>query len=196
MSASNRPSRSGGQSGRGPRMGSGRWIVLAIGLLVPLVSMPRLEAFARNANESDALEALRVLAHSLFEDGAASLELSEVLAREDVGHRLGDARALDGNLWRYHGYLFQIMRPAQLPPVLLAWPRDCGVTGRPAFAAQARNRILIHSNRQAQFSGQGAPPDARALPTPETGEPGELSAAASLPAQARDGDGWRPYSTF
>ncbi|MFT5154731.1 MAG: hypothetical protein ACI841_004739, partial [Planctomycetota bacterium] len=120
---------------KGFRLGRGSWIVVVVGLLVPLVSMNRLEVYARNANETDAVRALGFLSGTMFGE-QESLDLEQAMESSFIAHRLSDARRVETGLWSYHGYLFCCSESeGQLS--LVAWPREWGASGRKVYAAHA-----------------------------------------------------------
>jgi len=145
--------------------------LLAIGLVVVLVSLPRLRGFAVRENEQDAIDALALLAAD------ARVE-SEVLLAGGLGallasstrhqSRLDDVELIDGGRLRRHGYLFDAVESAPGAWVLRAWPWEHGRTGLGAFVASDA-AVLGHPNAGGRFSGPASPPsgpraDAEAAP--------------------------------
>ena len=158
----------------------GRLLVVAIALLVPIVSMARLEAYARQANESDALTALALLSDALEERDVPPESLEELMQVPSIRHRLSDARRAAAGVWSYHGYLLRMERATSGAPALVAWPRSFGRSGRAAYAARSGDGLYQHGNRAGAFSGHEAQ---AVFETPsESGEP--LLAGSS--------DGWQP----
>ena len=145
-----------------PLLGRTRLLALAVALLVPLVSMNRLEAYARSANESDALQAIELLAREWRLEkerpSGAITSLDELIEARSVHHRLRDARPRSAGTWFYHGYLFRLFEEQSGSALLVAWPRSCGNSGRAAFAATANGGILWDRNDDARYSGLDAPP--------------------------------------
>lgn len=137
--------------------------LLAIGVVVLLVSLPRLRRFALRENELDAIQALRVLAS----DAAAR---PEVLAAGGLGallatserhrSRLADLEVLDDGRLRRHGYLLDAVEPEPGRWVLRAWPWEHGRTGLGAFVATAEG-VRGAANENGRWSGPSAPPPAR-----------------------------------
>lgn len=143
-----------------------RWLdhltVGAIVLVVVLVSIPRLRAFALRQNELDAVRMLRSLAAHPAPIGfdPAEHDLAALVA-QDVGlkRRLEDLEFVDGGRLRRHGYLFDMARSASGEPMLRAWPWTHGQTGRGAFVWSPQRGLLGHPNTDGRYAGPEAPPD-------------------------------------
>lgn len=139
----------------------------AIGIVVVLVSLPRLRAFALRENERDALRMLRVLGADAAAHGAVLRAggLGALLAAND-GHRvrLEDLELVEQGRLRRHGYLFDA---AELEPgrwVLRAWPWEHGRTGVGAFQLVPGAEVHGFANPAGGFSGPNRPPPALADP--------------------------------
>ena len=108
-------------------------LLSAVGLLVVLVSLPRLSVFAMQENETDALVLVRTLAElPLRGDAQAPLVVGDLDL--DQGQRwMRDLEIVDGGarLARY-GYLFDLVEEGE-HRVVRAWPARFGHTGRRAF---------------------------------------------------------------
>lgn len=132
-------------------------LIAAILGLVLVVSLPRIEAFARSTNESDARLVTALLGERLLgEEGRElSADLPALVAGDEyLEHRLRDARRLpDTEILLFHGYYFRLDHGAG---TLVAWPRIAGGTGRAAFAWRAGAGLLVHANDERRWSG-GAP---------------------------------------
>jgi hypothetical protein len=121
-----------------------------IGLVVVLVSLPRLRRFALRENETDALRALRALsAHGA--PGASALP------------RLDDLEVLPGGVLRRHGYLFDRAEDEDGGAVWRAWPWEYGRTGLGAFAAVSKGLLLGYPNPDGLYDGLDQPPPVRAI---------------------------------
>jgi hypothetical protein len=142
---------------RGLSFGAGASVVAVIALLV-LVSLPRLQAFALEENETDAAALTRVLGRALAEERAAPPSLAGLVeeAGLDPGH--DDLEWLEGGrLLRRHGYLFELSaHPAGA--ALAAWPWTYGDTGRAAFVFRCDQGMLRHGNPSGAWTGPGRSP--------------------------------------
>jgi hypothetical protein len=135
----------------------------AIALVVVLVSIPRLRAFAVRANELDAVHMLRSLSAHPAPAGRASAEwdLAAIVGSDAaLKRRLEDLECLDDGRLRRHGYLFDmtLLRPGE--PMLRAWPWQQGQTGCSAFVWTPQRGLLGVSNTDGRFSGPDHPPEA------------------------------------
>jgi len=142
-------------------------LVSAIALLVVLVSLPRFQAHAVDANQSDARITLDVLGAVVFdpelEDGLAALEGPDALLRlvaavPALSHRFPDARAADGSgQLVHHGYRVDtgfVLDGLESWPALVTWPEEFGVSGGAAFALTRDGRIFGHPNRGLWSAGE------------------------------------------
>jgi hypothetical protein len=135
--------------------------ILAIGVVVVVVSIPRLRGFALRANELDAMHMLRALAAQPAPAGReqAGDDLSLLVAGDSAfRRRLEDIECLDDGRLRRHGYLFDMtmLRPGE--PMLRAWPWNHGQTGRGAFVWTPQRGLLRADNADGRFSGPDRPP--------------------------------------
>lgn len=138
-------------------------LLAAVITLVCLVSLPRIEDYARRTNERDARQTLEVLAQLAYpapEQVDASADLPQRLADERrLRHRLGDARAVGTtDVLLHHGYYFAVDRSVRGEPRIVAWPRRAGRTGGPAYAWCFARGLLAHSNADGRFGGLGRRP--------------------------------------
>ncbi len=132
-----------------------------IGLVVVLVSLPRLRRFALRENELDAIALLQDLGHDMAEFGAGlpSGGIVALLAsnprHED---RFEDLEVLPGEVLRRHGYLFdaQEARPGRW--VLRAWPWGYGHTGLGSFVYSPAEGLIGNENATGASDGPGRPP--------------------------------------
>jgi hypothetical protein len=130
--------------------------LVLIGLVVVLVSLPRLRRFALRENESDAARMLRVLWTEAEVQGV-SLHPGILGALFGPGtglqNRSEDVELLeDGRLCR-HGYLFDVVESAGGETFISAWPWEYGRTGLGAFAIGASGGVLAHENANGGLSG-------------------------------------------
>lgn len=134
--------------------------LVSVGLVVLLVSLPRLRDFALRENEADARIVVARIGELVLEhDSPAALR--EVLAASpDWLRRLGDAEWLEGGrMLRRHGYLFDLVRIRPDGAVAVrAWPLEHGGTGHAAFVWTADTGLLGHGNEGGAWSGPGDPP--------------------------------------
>jgi hypothetical protein len=138
--------------------------LFVIGLVVVLVSLPRLRRFAVRENENDAIQALRLLSadaadHPEVLDAGGLAALLAASARHQS--RLEDVELLDGGRLRRHGYLFDAVESSG-GWMLRAWPWEHGRTGLGVFVATAEG-LVGSPNSEGRWSGPLAPPPA-ALP--------------------------------
>ena len=167
------------ESGTGARRVAGlRWVdhamLLAIGIVVLIVSLPRLRAFALRENERDAVRMLRLLSADAVRhpEALASGGLGALLAASSAHRvRLEDLEVLDRGRVRRHGYLFDAVEAPDGTWVLRAWPWDHGHTGLGAFRATPDGRLHGTPNERGSISGPGAPPaiDGSAAGLPDDG---------------------------
>ena len=137
--------------------------LLAIGVVVLLVSLPRLRRFALRENELDAIQSLRVLAGDAAArpEVVASGGLGALLATsERHASRLSDLEVLDDGRLRRHGYLLDAVESESGHWVLRAWPWEHGRTGLGAFVATAEG-VRGTTTDQGRWSGPTHPPPAR-----------------------------------
>lgn len=144
-----------------------RWLdyltVGAIALVVMLVSIPRLRAFALRENELDAMRMLRALATHPAPTGVdpSRMDLAAVVAHDAaLKRRLEDLEFVDGGRLRRHGYLFDRAVGPSGEPMLRAWPWAHGQTGRGAFVWTPQRGLLGCANEDGRFSGDGGAPEA------------------------------------
>ncbi len=135
--------------------------LLLIGLVVMLVSLPRLRHFALRENELDAVAMLKALGNDMQEwgealpDGGIAALLAANPRHED---RFEDIELLTDQRLRRHGYLFDAVEPQPGQWVLRAWPWEHGRTGLGAFVYSPAHGLLGHRNGDGQFAGEVQPP--------------------------------------
>jgi hypothetical protein len=132
-----------------------------IGVVVVLVSLPRLRRFALRENETDAIAMLRVLATDAQAHG-------EILAAEGLGAllaassaqrvRLEDVEVLEQGRLRRHGYVFESILTDDGRRILIAWPWDHGRTGLGVFAEELGGPVVGLENAEGHYSGLERPP--------------------------------------
>ncbi|MFO1009913.1 MAG: hypothetical protein U1F29_07615 [Planctomycetota bacterium] len=133
----------------------------AIGLVVVLVSLPRLRAFALRENEQDAMQMLRLLANDAVKhpDVLRAGGLGALLAANDAHRvRLEDLELVEQGRLRRHGYLFDAREAAPGRWVLRAWPWDHGHTGLGAFEIVPGGALHGFANPDGAISGPANPP--------------------------------------
>lgn len=132
------------------------YLLLALGLVVFTVSMPRFRAQVVHDNTSEAGDALLLVGEVAFERGGG--DLVALLADEaSLRHRMRDARpaSAQGRM-RFHGYLLDEVHLADGTPALAAWPIDYGQTGRDAWLVLAGGRMFRHANG-GRWTGEARP---------------------------------------
>jgi hypothetical protein len=143
-----------------------------IGLVVVLVSLPRLRRFALRENELDAIALLEDLGHDMseFGEGLPASGIVALLAsnprHED---RFEDLEVLPGGLLRRHGYLFDAEERAPGVWVLRAWPWGYGHTGLGSFVFSPGEGLLGNENAGGLCDGPGRPPDSEEAQTGRAG---------------------------
>jgi hypothetical protein len=133
----------------------------AVGLVVLLVSLPRLRDLALRENESDALWLTRRLAELAAASEPGPVQ-QLVEGAPDLRRQLDDVAFLEGGrLLRRHGYAFEVLEQGQEPgaaPAVRAWPWHAGRTGGTAFVWTASAGLLGNANREGRWSGERPPP--------------------------------------
>lgn len=143
----------------GPKAGPAipaAYLLLALGLVVFVVSMPRFRAQVVEDNTSDAGAALLLVGEVAAQRGHR--DVVALLAEEaSLRHRLRDARpsATEGRM-RLHGYLIDDATLVDGRPALAAWPADFGRTGRDAWLVTAEGRAYRHAN-SGRWTGEARP---------------------------------------
>lgn len=157
-----------------------RALLVAIGVVLVLVTLPLLRSLALRENERDALRALELLAPLALDPAAGEVPFPQLLEPDGMlCRRLPDTRLLeDGRVLFHHGYLFEVVQGPRRAPQLRAWPLRHGETGLGVFWSPGPGELLGHPNRGARWSGLDAAP-----PVPPEAGTVQLS---SGPA------GWRP----
>jgi len=133
----------------------------AVGIVVVLVSLPRLRSFALHDNAQDARSMMDVLGDAVFAAQAGGpLELGAFFdSRPDLDHRLRDAEPLqEGRLLRRHGYLFDLARTPGGRRLLRGWPWEHGHTGMPAYTRVEGGPVVTLPNTAGRYSGALPPP--------------------------------------
>jgi hypothetical protein len=134
-------------------------MLFLIGLVVVLVSLPRLRRFALRENETDAAHMLRVLWNEAETQGV-TLHPGVLGALFGPGtglqNRSEDVELLDDGRLRRHGYLFETSHGRTF---IGAWPWEHGRTGLGAFSISSERGVLGHENQDGTFSGPAHPPE-------------------------------------
>lgn len=137
----------------------GPWPLLAaVGLVVVLVSLPRLRGLALKANELDAIQTMSLLEKEVLAAPAEPRTLGELIQSDKaLLRRLPDTRLMeDGRLLIRHGYLFELVRTGGSLG-LCAWPLSHGETGLGAFCTTPQGGLLGHPNHEALWNGLDPP---------------------------------------
>jgi hypothetical protein len=136
-------------------------LLVAVGVVVVLVSLPLLRGLALRENERDAIRTLRLFGSEVFAAPSESLaSLGSLVEGDATLHRhLPDTRLVDdGRRLFRHGYLFELVQTEGGEPLLRAWPFSHGETGLAAFLLGPDGRLLGTANEGARFSGPSHPP--------------------------------------
>ena len=132
-----------------------------IGLVVVLVSLPRLRRFALRENELDAIALLAALGDDMgqYGEGLRAGGIAGLLAaNERHEHRFDDLELLPGGLLRRHGYLFDAEETQPGQWVLRGWPWSYGRTGLGSFAFSSEQGLIGHENTDGSCDGPTRPP--------------------------------------
>ena len=146
-------------------------VLALIGLVVVLVSLPKLRHFALHENESDAIRAVRVLGddaldhEELFASGRLAALVDAVPGRR---RHLEDLETLPDGKLRRHGYVFEWIEGEDGGTAIVAWPWEHGRTGLAAFAVEPGGLVFGLPNGDGRISGLDHPPD---LPASGFAEP-------------------------
>jgi hypothetical protein len=136
-----------------------------IGLVVVLVSLPRLRRFALRENELDAMALLADIGQDMgeFDAGLAAGGIGALLAanprHED---RFEDLEVLPGGLLRRHGYLFDAVQEEPGRWVLRGWPWGYGHTGLGSFVFSPSEGLIGNENEGGASDGPERPPNSAA----------------------------------
>jgi hypothetical protein len=152
---------------RPSRRGRMRWTdaftLVAVGLVVLLVSLPRLRDFALRENEGDARALVLRLAQLAERDASGGLNVEQIVSTDPtLARQLDDVEFLEqGRLLRRHGYLFEVLAGEESERAcarVRAWPWKHRRTGYAAFAWTREHALVGDSNSGGTWSGLGAPP--------------------------------------
>jgi hypothetical protein len=138
-------------------------VLFLIGVVVVLVSLPRLRRFALRENEIDAIRAVRTLAEEALanaETGAPGNLAALFAATTGRRARLEDVEALPDGRLRRHGYVFDWIEGEEGGSAIVAWPWEHGRTGLAVFASEPGGPLLGLSNADGRYSGPQHPPPA------------------------------------
>jgi hypothetical protein len=132
------------------------YLLLALGLVVFVVSMPRFRAQVVRDNTLGARDMLLLVGEVAAERGHR--DVVALLAEEaSLRHRLRDARpAATVGRMRLHGYLLDDVTLSDGAPALAAWPLDYGRTGSDAWLCVDGEHIYRHSNG-GRWTGEARP---------------------------------------
>ena len=132
-------------------------ILSAVGVVVFLVSVPRVHQFALQDNERDAISSLLALSGAVHasegEPRCESLPLQSTWDRE-MSRRLCDAHQEEkSSLIQRHGYLLELAHHVDGTPFIRAWPSEHGATGRTAYLLDKEQGLIKHANTGGSWSG-------------------------------------------
>jgi hypothetical protein len=136
-------------------------VLVLIGVVVVLVSLPRLRQFAVHENESDAIRAIRALGddavdhEELFSAGRLAALVDAVPGRRA---HLEDLETLRDGRLRRHGYVFDWIEGEDGATAIVAWPWEHGRTGVAVFAVVPGGPVLGLSNSDGRYGGLRRPP--------------------------------------
>ena len=133
-----------------------------IGLVVVLVSLPRLRRFALRENELDAIALLQDLGADMaeFGQGLPAGGIAGLLAANPRHeNRFEDLEVLPDGALRRHGYLFDAQETHPGQWVLRGWPWEHGHTGLGAFVYSPALGLLGNENASGACDGPNRPPD-------------------------------------
>jgi hypothetical protein len=136
-------------------------VLALIGVVVVLVSLPKLRRFALHENESDAIHAVRVLGddalehEELFAAGRLAALVDAVPGRR---RQLEDLETLPDGKLRRHGYVFEWIEGQDGGTAIVAWPWEHGRTGVEVFAIVPGGPVLGLSNADGRYGGARRPP--------------------------------------
>jgi hypothetical protein len=132
------------------------YLLLALGLVVFVVSMPRFRSQVVRDNTLGARDMLLLVGEVAEERGHR--DVVALLAEEaSLRHRLRDARpsATVGRM-RVHGYLLDDVTLSDGTAALAAWPLDYGRTGRDAWLFVDGQHLYRHPNG-GRWTGEARP---------------------------------------
>jgi hypothetical protein len=160
------------------RMPSPQALVLsAVGVVLFLVSVPRVHQFALQDNERDATSSLLILSKTVQaaaagDSAARQLPLPDTWDQE-INCRLYDAHATEGSsVIQRHGYLLELAYRTDGTDFLRAWPTKHGATGRSAYLLDPERGLIEHPNLDGAWSGPSSQ-------RPDGTEPGWRSGLAT-----------------
>ena len=133
------------------------YLLLALGLVVFTVSMPRFRAQVVRDNTRGAGHALLLVGE--VAKGRGHSDVASLLAEEvTLRHRLPDARTtsvVDRLLM--HGYYLDDARLADGEAALAAWPIEHGRTGDDAWVIRLSDQALFQHPNEGRWSGESRP---------------------------------------
>ena len=136
-------------------------VLALIGIVVVLVSLPRLRRFALHENQTDAIRTLRSLAEEalaheeLSVPGGLARLLDAAPARRK---RLEDLEVLPDGRLRLHGYVFDWAEGDEGASAIVAWPWEHGRTGVAVFAVEPGGPVYGLANADGRYGGPRRPP--------------------------------------
>jgi len=145
-------------------------VLALIGVVVVLVSLPKLRHFALHENESDAIRAVRMLGddaldhEELFASGRLAALVDAVPGRR---RHLEDLETLADGKLRRHGYVFEWIEGEDGGTAIVAWPWEHGRTGVAVFAVVPGGPVFGLSNADGRYGGARRPPPPPQAPKPD-----------------------------
>ena len=123
----------------------------SVGVLLFLVSVPRVHRLALQDNQRDAQSAVRALHQAV--STSSELVTPQALAA-GLEERLRDVKLHEEHgLIQRHGYLFEVAPGAGVGDVVRAWPVSHGDTGAAAYLMDPDGTLRVHANPAALWSG-------------------------------------------
>ena len=132
------------------------YLLLALGLLVFVVTMPRLREHVVHGNTLEASESLLLVGEFAYERGHGDL-LALLRDEAFLRHRLRDARRSRGTgRLCHHGYLMDDTTLPDGQRAFSAWPIEYDRTGRDAWLVTQDGTLWRHANG-GRWSGESRP---------------------------------------
>jgi len=123
----------------------------SVGVLLFLVSVPRVHRLAVQDNQRDAQSAVRALYQAVSTASAVATPQELAAGLEE---RLRDVKLHEEHgLIQRHGYLFEVAPGSGLGDVVRAWPVSHGDTGAAAYLMDPDGTLRVHANPAALWSG-------------------------------------------
>ncbi len=133
------------------------YLLLALGLVVFVVSMPRFRAQVVRDNTRDAGDALLLVGE--VARGRGHSDVASLLAEEaTLRHRLPDARTTSvADRLLMHGYYLDDATLGGGEAALAAWPTEYGTSGTDAWVIRLSDQALFQHRNEGRWSGAARP---------------------------------------